>query len=132
MARHPGTPVGDLFPPGVAIFGAGGGQGQQAVAPASSQVVQPGEPEHFKKEDPLPPDQENPEHLEWIKRGHRYRRLVMAIHQNQARHSLRQFSCLTGSLQRSIRLEDTSSPSASIPEDYRHKRSAFPLSPGLS
>ena len=36
MARHPGTPVGDLFPPGVAIFGAGGGQGQQALPPASS------------------------------------------------------------------------------------------------
>ena len=35
MARHPGTPVGDLFPPGVAIFGAGGGQGQQALPPAS-------------------------------------------------------------------------------------------------
>ena len=30
-----------------------------------------GEPEHFKKEDPLPPDQEDPEHLEWIKRGQR-------------------------------------------------------------
>ena len=37
MARHPGTPVGDLFPPGVAIFGAGGGQGQQALPSASSQ-----------------------------------------------------------------------------------------------
>ena len=36
MARHPGTPVGDLFPPGVAIFGAGSGQGQQALPPASS------------------------------------------------------------------------------------------------
>ena len=36
MARHPGTPVGDLFPPGVAIFGAGGGQGQQALPPARS------------------------------------------------------------------------------------------------
>ena len=36
MARHPGTPVGDLFPPGVAIFGAGVGQGQQALPPASS------------------------------------------------------------------------------------------------
>ena len=41
MARHPGTPVGDLFPPGVAIFGAGGGQGQQALPPASSQVMSP-------------------------------------------------------------------------------------------
>ena len=39
MARHPGTPVGDLFPPGVAIFGAGGGQGQQALPPASSQIT---------------------------------------------------------------------------------------------
>ena len=40
MARHPGTPVGDLFPPGVAIFGAGGGQDQQALPPASSQKAQ--------------------------------------------------------------------------------------------
>ena len=30
-----------------------------------------GEPEHFKKEAPLPPDPSNPEHQEWIKRGQR-------------------------------------------------------------
>ena len=41
MARHPGTPVGDLFPPGVTILGAGGGQGQQALPHASSQVMSP-------------------------------------------------------------------------------------------
>ena len=30
-----------------------------------------GEPDHFRKDDPLPPDASNPEHLEWIKRGQR-------------------------------------------------------------
>ena len=30
-----------------------------------------GEPDHFRKEDPLPPNPTNPEHQEWIKRGQR-------------------------------------------------------------
>ena len=28
---HPGTPVGDLFPPGASVLGAGGGLGRQAL-----------------------------------------------------------------------------------------------------
>ena len=28
-----------------------------------------GEPDHFRKEDPLPPNPSNPDHQEWIKRG---------------------------------------------------------------
>ena len=30
-----------------------------------------GEPDHFRNEDPLPPNPSNPEHQEWIKRGQR-------------------------------------------------------------
>ena len=30
-----------------------------------------GEPDHFKKDDPLPPDATNPDHQEWVKRGQR-------------------------------------------------------------
>ena len=33
---HPGTPVGDLFPPGASVLGAGGGLGRQALPRPSS------------------------------------------------------------------------------------------------
>ena len=39
---HPGTPVGDLFPPGASVLGAGGGLGRQASPHPSSQVMSQG------------------------------------------------------------------------------------------
>ena len=36
IGPYPGIPVGDLFPPGASLCGAGGRQGQQALPPDSS------------------------------------------------------------------------------------------------
>ena len=81
-----------------------------------------GDAEHFKKEQPQPPDQANPEHLEWIKRGQRIIGALLWL-STRTRPDL---ACSV-SLASQVLFKDLSSLKLqaypSISEDYWHTRS---------